>query len=68
MFGFPSSMDSAENKTFFVYRLFFAHHFPAGSIYWENRICKGGVLMDPVFPHGDVDDLIYREEWAASDR
>ena len=36
MFGFPSSMDSAENKTFFVYRLFFAHHFPAGSIYWEN--------------------------------
>jgi len=24
--------------------------------------------MDPVFPHGDVDDLIYREEWAVSDR
>ena len=64
MFGFPSSMDSAENKTFFVYRLI----FPRGAYTGKICICKGGVLMDPVFPHGDVDDLIYREEWAASDR
>ena len=42
--------------------------FPRGAYTGKICICKGGVLMDPVFPHGDVDDLIYRAEWAARDR
>ncbi|MDE6932577.1 MAG: hypothetical protein K2P37_07815 [Oscillospiraceae bacterium] len=33
-----------------------------------GKSAKEAYEMDPVFPHGDVDDLIYREEWAVSDR
>lgn len=41
-------------------------HFLSGCIYWENLQRRH--TMDPIYPHGDVDDLIYREEWTASDR
>ena len=59
MFGFPSSMDSAENKTFLYAAYFSRIIFPQGAYTGKICICKGGVLMDPVFPHGDVDDLIF---------
>lgn len=29
---------------------------------------KGGPGMNPSIPHGDVDDLIYQEEWTVSNR
>lgn len=44
-----------------------------GNIFKELHIleksAEGGDKMEPVaVPHGDIDDLIYREEWTASDR
>lgn len=33
-----------------------------------EKSAKGGIPMDPEFSHGDVDDLIYQEEWTASER
>jgi len=24
--------------------------------------------LEPIYPHGDVDDMIYQEEWTASGR
>lgn len=29
---------------------------------------KEAMIMDPIYPCGDVDDLIYQEEWTASSR
>ena len=40
--------------------------FPSGA--YTGKICKGGTAMEPEFSHGDVDDLIYQEEWTASER
>ena len=34
---------------------------------WEE-FCKGGTTMEHSYPHGDVDDLIYQEEWTVSSR
>ena len=28
----------------------------------------GGTAMDVIYPHGDVDDMIYQEEWIISTR
>lgn len=46
----------------------FAQLFAAGRIYWKNPRKKGGLHMDIIYSHGDVDDLIYQEEWTASER
>ena len=36
---------------------------------YTGKICeKGGAPMDPEYIHGDVDDMIYQEEWSASER
>lgn len=36
---------------------------------YTGKIGKGGDNMEPInIPRGDVDDLIYREEWTVSDR
>ncbi|MDE6935776.1 MAG: hypothetical protein K2P26_09215 [Oscillospiraceae bacterium] len=45
----------------------FAHFFPSQGIEWEE-FCKGGTTMEHSYPHGDVDDLIYQEEWTVSSR
>ena len=45
----------------------FAHFFPSHGIEWEE-FCKGGTTMEHSYPHGDVDDLIYQEEWTVSSR
>ena len=40
----------------------------------QKRRRRGGdqirrnVTMDMTYPHGDVDDMIYQEEWTASAR
>ena len=66
MFRLPSSMDFPGSKTFF-------HVPPISCIIarpgaYAGKICKGGTAMEPEFSHGDVDDLIYQEEWTASER
>ena len=66
MFRLPSSMDFPGSKTFFISPRFRASSPVRGHILGKSA--KEAYEMDPVFPHGDVDDLIYREEWAASDR
>jgi hypothetical protein len=33
-----------------------------------EKSAKGGIAMDPEYSHGDLDDLIYQEEWTASER
>lgn len=40
---------------------------PSQGIEWEE-FCKGGTTMEHSYPHGDVDDLIYQEEWTVSSR
>lgn len=35
----------------------------------QRRAQKGGgTAMDVIYPHGDVDDMIYQEEWIISTR
>lgn len=65
MFRFPSSIDFPGSKTFFRSLLYAS--LPAGGHILEKS-AKEACRMEPVYPHGDVDDLIYREEWAVSDR
>ena len=36
--------------------------------YGSNQARKEVQQMDTVYPHGDVDDMIYQEEWSASTR
>ena len=33
-----------------------------------EKASKEAQSMEPIYPHGDVDDLIYQEEWTASSR
>ena len=54
-------------KIFLPEASFFAQHFTSRGIYWRNPQ-EEAYLMETKFPHGDVDDLIYQEEWKASER
>lgn len=46
----------------------FSRSRPALSrIYWGKH-AKEDCTMETHFPHGDVDDLIYQEEWTVSAR
>lgn len=68
MFRLPSSADPPASQNFFC-----APALPViipRSGAYTGKICKGGTTMETklVSPHGDVDDLIYREEWTVSDR
>lgn len=65
MFRLPSRGGWAERENFSL-RPFFTQFFPLRRIYWENL--QRGTAMEPEFSHGDVDDLIYQEEWTASER
>ena len=53
--------------------------FPAGRTLgktWETSAAEGERTLskkearqvDVIYPHGDVDDMIYQEEWSASTR
>ena len=55
----------------FFRRLCFSCNISAPGAY-TGKICKKEVhlmeIKETIFPHGDVDDLIYQEEWTASER
>jgi len=42
-------------------------NIPQRSAY-TGKTGKGGASMENTIPHGDLDDLIYQEEWTASER
>ena len=41
-------------------------HISVSRIKWRNQ--KGGRSVEHPYPPGDIDDLIYQDEWTASER